>query len=160
MFIFDFTDHLLDQIFYGHQAIRSAIFINHQSHMNAVRLHLCKQHTDWHRGWHEQQGAQHGFQGQTSTGAVEPMLKCDIFQMRKSERRIQGAIVNRQSGQARVTKHIYKIFFCDCHWHRFDVSLRHHHIFNAQLPQIPNARCDLFTLRPNIGRCVLIRNLS
>ena len=51
MFVFDLANDQLEQILDGNQTVDTAIFVNDEGHMHALRLHCLKQGSARHRRW-------------------------------------------------------------------------------------------------------------
>lgn len=73
--VLDIAHDGFNQIFQADEAIGAAIFIDHQRHLDAVRLHLRHQIGRRHRGRHEQERA-------SDSGIFQIGIKIDLAQIK------------------------------------------------------------------------------
>ena len=136
MLIFDLTNDLFDQVLNGHKPIDPAIFVNDERHVHAIRLHLLQQDTNRHRRRREQELSQHLGQIEVLTRPVEPVAERKILEVHHAHRRIERALVDRQTGQTRLSKHFHEIVFLYVNGNGRDLDLGEHHILNPHSGQV------------------------
>ncbi len=89
MLVVDLADDLLDNVFDRHQTVGAAIFVDHQSEVNARGLHLRQQIDGAHRRRHIQQFAH-------DVGVEQRLRQIDLAQIETGGRQLLALAVRHQ----------------------------------------------------------------
>ena len=139
VFILDLADDDLDQVLDRHKTINPAVFINDQSHMHPVALHLLQKRRGRHRGRHVKDRPQQLFQRKAPRGA-KAMRQGQVFQQQKALWMVQCGFVNRHPAEAMASKNLDQFVLADVDWHRHDFDLGNCNIVDPQIAQIAKAQ--------------------
>ncbi len=139
MFVFDFTNHLFNQVFDGDQPVNPAIFVDHHGHMTPFGLHFGQQDADRHGRGDKQQRAQQGGQIKILGLAVEPVLQRQILEVCHADRGVQCAVKDRQTCQPAFFEDGDQFLHGDADRHSCDFGLGDRYIVDPHPAQVHHA---------------------
>ena len=176
--VLDVADHHLDEVLDRDEAVRAAVFVDHQGHVGARRLHSDEEIDRRHRGWGEEHGpkdpggrerhrevdlaeARRLLAG--SLRAARPAglgprrdVVEEVADMNHALRVVEGLAEHRQARVSGGAEKLEQFAERRLERHRHDIDPRHHHVVDADAVEAEH----VLQHRPLLRREVLLADLG
>ena len=150
--VLDVADDGLDQILQGRQTVGAAVFVDHQGHLDARRLHLRHQVGGRHRRRYEQHRPNdpHVAQGRAEIDLTQVQRRAfgleragalgdvghDVLDVDHADGVVEGLAVDRHARMAGLAKQLQQFRQRHAFVDGIDIGARDHDVVDAHFPQM------------------------